>query len=231
MTFDKTFEAVYKHTHRKKGRLNIMIRILALAGLALLIAGDAVAHGQARNNPNRSADQLNARVLEVLQPAPAPVAAAPAAAPAPAPMTLSGIYIGGNIGTNFRDGTDYTVGAVAGYQITPRIAAEITYDYLRSSTDIRSNDGQMVMGNLVYSRRIGNTSLVPYALAGAGVGWNGMGEAGTGNNLALYNVGGGVRLNLVSNIDIDARYRYVGAFNDDTMGNNHMVTGGLNIRF
>ena len=208
-----------------------MIRI-TLAALALAFtAGTADAHN--RPNPNRSADQLNARVLEVIQPrevaAPAPVAAAPA--PAPAPMTLSGIYLGGNMGSNFQDSTDYTVGAVVGYQITPNIAAEITYDYLRNTSTVRATDGQMVMGNVVYSRRLGNTSITPYALAGAGIGWNGMGEAGTGNNLALYNVGGGLRINLVSNIDVDARYRYVGAFNDGDAGNSHMGTVGFNIRF
>jgi len=87
------------------------------------------------------------------------------------------------------------------------------------------------MGNLVASQRLGETAVNPYVLAGAGVGWNAFGERGTGDNLALYNVGGGVRLNLVSNIDLDARYRYVGAFNSGETYNQHMVTGGLNIRF
>lgn len=211
-----------------------MIRITVAALALALVAGTA--DSQTRTNPNRSADQLNARVLEVLQAreaASTPVVAAPtpAPAPAPAPMTLSGIYLGANMGSNFQDNTDYTLGAVVGYQFAPNWAAEITYDYLRNSSNVRSTDGQMVMGNVVYSRRLGNTSITPYALAGAGIGWNGMGERATGDNLALYNVGGGLRINLVSNIDVDARYRYVGAFNDGEAGNSHMVTGGLNIRF
>lgn len=205
---------------------------IALAAAALaLVTGTADA--QTRVNPNRSADQLNARVLEVLQarevaPLPTPPAAP---APAPAPMTLTGVYLGGNMGSNFQDNTDYTLGAVVGWQFHRNLAAEITYDYIRLGNDTNMNDGQMVMGNLVASQRLGNTSITPYVLAGAGVGWNGMGERGTGDNLALYNVGGGVRLNLVSNIDVDARYRYVGAFNDTADGNQHVLTAGLNIRF
>lgn len=205
---------------------------IALAAAALaLVTGTADA--QTRVNPNRSADQLNARVLEVLQarevaPLPTPPAAP---APAPAPMTLTGVYLGGNMGSNFQDNTDYTLGAVVGWQFHRNLAAEITYDYIRLGNDTNMNDGQMVMGNLVASQRLGNTSITPYVLAGAGVGWNGMGERGTGDNLALYNVGGGVRLNLVSNIDVDARYRYVGAFNDTADGNQQVLTAGLNIRF
>ena len=205
---------------------------IALAAAALaLVTGTADA--QTRVNPNRSADQLNARVLEVLQarevaPLPTPPAAP---VPAPAPMTLTGVYLGGNMGSNFQDNTDYTLGAVVGWQFHRNLAAEITYDYIRLGNDTNMNDGQMVMGNLVASQRLGNTSITPYVLAGAGVGWNGMGERGTGDNLALYNVGGGVRVNLVSNIDVDARYRYVGAFNDTADGNQHVLTAGLSIRF
>lgn len=205
---------------------------IALAAAALaLVTGTADA--QTRVNPNRSADQLNARVLEVLQarevaPLPTPPAAP---VPAPAPMTLTGVYLGGNMGSNFQDNTDYTLGAAVGWQFHRNLAAEITYDYIRLGNDTRMNDGQMVMGNVVASQRLGATSITPYVLAGAGVGWNGMGERGTGDNLALYNVGGGVRLNLVSNIDVDARYRYVGAFNDTADGNQHVLTAGLNIRF
>ena len=203
---------------------------IALAAAALaLVTGTAQA--QTRVNPNRSADQLNAQVLDVLRAREVAPLPTPPAAPTPAPMTLTGIYLGGNLGTNFQDNTDYTLGAVVGWQFHRNVAAEITYDHMRLGNDTRQNDGQMVMGNVVVSQRLGATSITPYVLAGAGVGWNGMGERGTGDNLTLYNVGGGVRLNLVSNIDLDARYRYVGAFNDTADGNHHVVSGGLNIRF
>lgn len=207
-------------------KLHIAIAAAALA----MIAGAASA--QTRVNPDRSADVLNQRVLEVLQAREvAPVVAAPvAAAPAPASpgMNLTGIYLGANGGSNFRNSTDYQIGGLIGYQFHPNFAGELTYDYNRQNS---GNDGQMVMANLVASHRLGQTAITPYALAGAGVGWNAFGDRNDGSNLALYNVGGGVRLNLVSNVDLDARYRYVGAFNSGDTYNQQMVTGGLNIRF
>lgn len=206
------------------------IQLAVLAALAMM---SSVAIAQPRVNPDRSADVLNQRVLEVLAAnrapaAPAPAPAAPAPAPASAGMNLSGIYLGVNTGSNFLDGQDFRVGAVAGYQFHRNLAAEIAYDYNRLAN---GDNGQMVMGNLVASRQLGATAVTPYVLAGAGVGWNALGNDRNGNNLALYNVGGGVRLNIVSNVDIDARYRYVGAFDSEQTSNQHIVTGGLNIRF
>lgn len=207
------------------------MRIALVAALAIM-AGTASA--QTRVNPDRSADVLNQRVLEVLRSQPATVAAPAAPAPVVAPatsagMNLSGVYLGVNTGSNFREGQDYRLGALAGYQFHPNLAAELTYDYARQDN---GRDGQMVMGNLVASRRLGTTALTPYVLGGAGVGWNAYGATNNGSNLALYNVGGGLRLNIVSNVDFDARYRYVGAFNTgDSTYNQHVLTGGLNIRF
>lgn len=209
-------------------KLHIAIAAVALA----MVAGTASA--QTRVNPNRSADVLNQRVLEVLQArevapvAAAPVAPAPVAATASPGMNLTGIYLGANAGSNFRDSSDYQLGGLVGYQFHRNFAGEITYDYNRQTN---GNDGQMVMANLVASQRLGETAITPYALAGAGVGWNAFGERGDGANLALYNVGAGIRLNIVSNVDLDARYRYVGAFNSGETYNQHMLTGGLNIRF
>lgn len=191
------------------------------------------AMAQTRVNPNRSADLLNQQVLDALQSRNAtPVAAAPAPAPVPAPvgpgMNLTGIYLGVNAGSNFRNGTDYQVGGVMGYQFHRNLAGEITYDYNRTNN---ATNGQMVMANLVASQRLGQTAITPYVLAGAGMGWNAFGVRDTGSNLALYNVGAGVRLNIVSNVDLDARYRYVGTFNAGEGYNQQVVTGGLNIRF
>ena len=211
-----------------------MIKNVIGATLALVLtvsATSADAQTRRRNNDN-VADQLNAQVLEALRPATvaAPVTAAPAAtstaaSPGSAP---SGVYLGMNAGSNFRESTNYQVGGLVGYQFHPNLAGELTYDYNRQNN---SENGQMVMGNLVASRRIGQTAVTPYVLAGGGVGWNMFGMRDNGSNLALYNVGGGVRINIVSNVDLDARYRYVGAFNTGETYNQHMVTGGLNVRF
>lgn len=205
----------------------------ALAVAIALAAGTADA--QTRVNPDRSADQLNARVLEVLQAreVAATAPAAPVATPAPAApaLRLTGAYLGANLGSNWQDNTDYTLGAVAGYRFHRNLAAEVTYDYISLGNGNNFNDGQMVMGNLVASYDIGTTGITPYVLAGAGVGWNGAGERATGDNTALYNVGGGVRLSLASRVELDARYRYVGGFDDTVNGNSHLVTAGLNFRF
>ncbi len=208
-----------------------LIPMLMVAGA--LMASAASVSAQTRVNPDRSADVLNARVLEVLragqQPvAPATVPATTVTAPAPAVSPLAGVYVGGFAGSNFRDATDYQVGGVLGYQFRRNWAAELTYDYNQLNN---RTDGQMVMANVVYGRTVGQTGITPYALVGAGMGWNNLGVSNTGSNVALYNVGGGVRYSVTSNVDLDARYRYVGAF-DDSLGTNYnVVTGGINVRF
>lgn len=208
------------------------IPMLMVAGA--LLAATMPVSAQTRVNPDRSADQLNARVLEVLRAGQAPVAVAPTApvvtvsAPVLNASPLKGVYVGVNAGSNFRDATDYQVGGVVGYQFNRNLAAELTYDYNQLNN---RTDGQMVMGNVVYSRQLGQTAVTPYVLVGAGMGWNALGVRNTGHNLTLYNVGGGVRLNVARNVDLDARYRYVGAFDDALNGNHHVVTGGLNFRF
>jgi opacity protein-like surface antigen len=230
----------------------MMIRIALVAAAMSLIAGTAGA--QTRVNPNQSADQLNARVLEVLREgrsAPAAVVArAPMATTPPVTVTAAastGLYVGVNAGSNFRTNSDYSVGGSVGYQFTPNYAAEVTYDYNamtqshtvlthgKSHTVHTNGNGQAAMVNGVYSRRIGHSAFIPYVLAGVGMGWNGLGVNGTGSNAALYNVGGGVRVNLVAGVDLDARYRYIAPI-DNTNGaahgyTQHVVTGGLRFNF
>jgi len=210
------------------------IPMLLVAG-ALAVAA-TTASAQTGVNPDRSSDVLNARVLEVLRArdtAPV-VATVPVAAPAPVSvpqgtgMNLSGVYLGGFVSHNSQDSTDYQVGGVVGYQFHRNWAAEVTYDYNRVND---TTQGEMVMGNLVYSRQLGTTAITPYVLAGAGMGWNAQGERGTGDNLPLYNVGGGVRLNVVQNVGLDARYRHVGAFDSSLADSHQVVSGGVNIRF
>jgi opacity protein-like surface antigen len=142
---------------------------------------------------------------------------------------VSGLYVGTNVGTNFKSTSDYQVGGVIGYHLTRNMAAEVTYDYNRVNRG--GYNSQMVMGNVLYGRTIGNTTVMPYALAGVGMGWNGLGAKTNGDTLALYNVGAGVRVNLVGNLDLDTRYRYVGAFDQNAGTNHHMVTTGINYRF
>ncbi len=208
-----------------------LIPMLMVAGALLVTAMPANAQNRRANN-DRVADQLNAQVLEVLRAGQAPVAPVASVAPtvvtAPAVSPLAGVYVGGFAGSNFRDATDYQVGGVLGYQFRRNWAAELTYDYNQLNN---RTDGQMVMANVVYGRTVGQTGITPYALVGAGMGWNNLGVSNTGSNLALYNVGGGVRYSVTSNVDLDARYRYVGAFDDSLGANYNVVTGGINVRF
>jgi opacity protein-like surface antigen len=200
------------------------MRKILLAGAAMIFGAVGVAQAS-------TADRLNGAMLDLLRTTQAP---APVAAPAPARATginLDGFYIGANMGQTWRDTNEYTAGALIGYQINRFVAAELTYDFNRNDNTAAFRNGQMAMANLVVGTQIGATAVRPYAMAGAGIGWNGWGSREDGGNLALWNVGGGVRVNLVSNIDVDARYRYVGAFNHMVDGNSHLVTVGLNLRF
>jgi opacity protein-like surface antigen len=201
------------------------LKLALAAALALIVS---TASAQPLTNPNRSADLMNQQVLDSLKATPVaqPAATVPASGSS---LGLSGVYLGANAGSNFRDGQDYVLGGVVGYQFHRNFAGELTYDYARMAG---GGDGQMVMGNLVASQRLSILPITPYALVGAGVGWNAYGSTNDGGNTALYNVGGGVRINLVKNVDLDARYRYVGAFNtNESSYAQHVVTGGLNIRF
>jgi opacity protein-like surface antigen len=149
-------------------------------------------------------------------------------------VPLSGVFVGAGVGSNWQTNTNYNVNLVAGYQYNRFLASEVTYDFTRlNNTRNRGavGNGQMVMVNAVAGYTVPGTRLTPYALAGAGVGWNRMGDQSTGDNVALYNVGAGVRLAMSSNIDADVRYRYVGAFNDNLFGNSHLVTAGVRYRF
>ena len=209
------------------------LHIATLVAVALI---STTANAQTRRaNNDRVADQLNAQVLEVLRAGQAPVT--PVAVTSPvlnSPTTTvtatapSGVYLGVNAGSNFRTGSDYQVGGSLGYQFTPNYAAEITYDY----NDItRTTNSQAVMFNGVYSRRIGTSPVTPYALVGAGMGWNGLGVSGTGSNATLYNVGAGMRVNLLGPVDLDARYRYMAPFDYTNGYTQHVLTGGVRVNF
>lgn len=201
--------------------------IAALVAVALT-ATTASAQTRRANN-DRVADQLNAQVLEVLRAGQAPVATvAPTVAPLPVTASpTTGFYVGANAGSNFRTGSDYQVGGSVGYQFTPNYAVEATYDY----NSMTRGNGQAVMVNGVYSRRVGTSRVTPYALVGAGMGWDNLGVSRTGSNAALYNVGTGVRVNLVGAVDFDARYRYMAPFDSTAGYTQHVLTGGLRVNF
>jgi opacity protein-like surface antigen len=107
----------------------------------------------------------------------------------------------------------------AGYEFSPYVRLEANYDYGHS--DIRDFRTNTVTGNLIGQYRFG--SVVPYALAGGGYRWSGI------KNEAVYNVGGGVRYEMTSRFEVDARYRYVANF--DNRRDENVATLGVNYKF
>jgi opacity protein-like surface antigen len=207
-----------------------LIPMLAMAGAMLMAT--TTTQAQTAGATNRSGPQLDAHVQEFWRhqgaQSTSAVVATSAVNTTSGTSALSGVYVGANVGNTFRDATEWQAGVVVGYQFRTNWAVEATYDFNRMDQGV---NGQNVMANLVYSRPWGTTGVTPYVLAGAGVGWNASGERGSGDNLALYNVGGGVRVNVYRGLDLDARYRYVGAFEEDSRGNTHMLTLGAIYKF
>jgi opacity protein-like surface antigen len=72
-------------------------------------------------------------------------------------------------------------------------------------------------------------SVTPYVLAGTGWGFNGAGDKHK-NTQTLWNVGGGMMVNLNRNWQLDARYRYVESWDGNRAAEN-LVGMGLNYRF
>ena len=147
---------------------------------------------------------------------PAPVAVAPYVPVLPFYVGLTG---GGAI-----DRT-WSLGAVGGYQVNEFFRTELTYDHNFAQDGYKNTD--TVMGNLIVQYPLG-MGFTPYALAGAGYQWGDYSGRVTGND-AMYNVGGGIRYALTSNIELDARYRYFNSFENNRPTN--VGTIGINYRF
>lgn len=203
--------------------------------LALLASAMALSSSfaMAQQRPRVTADTLNAQQLELIRADSFDRPQTPAGrdpdvvTPVPSNLTLSGLYVGANAGSTFENNSDYTVGLSVGYQFTPNFGAEVTYDYNQRSND----SGQLAMVNGVAGLPLFNGRVTPYALAGVGAGFDYFGNRNNSNDTEMmYNVGGGVRFNVVGGLDLDVRYRYVGSF-DSTGRDANLVTGGVNYRF
>lgn len=220
--------------------MNKTVSVFSTLALLMTTATASFAH-TTRRPADRSADQLNEQVLQYLRSANTsstavePVVATTVTSPVSTPVVetlpprnvLSGVYVGVNSGGNFRSRGEYQLGAVLGYQATPYLGAELTYDFAQR-TD-RTN-GQLLIANGVVSVPT-STQVTPYALVGVGTGWNSFGAQRSHSTLGVYNVGAGVRVNLNAGVELDARYRYVGSFNANNGFPQHVLTGGFNYRF
>jgi opacity protein-like surface antigen len=139
--------------------------------------------------------------------------------------TVKPFFVGVHAGTTnydqkfWSDNTEFRANVRAGYELSPYARIEANYDYGHNSvSEFRTNT---VTGNLIGQYRFG--SIVPYALVGGGYRWSGI------KNEPVYNVGGGVRYDLTSRFEVDARYRYVANF--DNRRDENVVTLGVNYKF
>lgn len=140
----------------------------------------------------------------------------------------SGFYIGGTVGSTVQDNAQTALGALAGYQFHPNFRLEGTYDYLPQTTGGNSN---LVMLNSVAQYRIPSSVITPYLLGGVGVGLDGFGTT-NGDPEAVYALGVGVRAAVSTNVELDARYRYISQFSGGSNAENaSILTVGANFRF
>lgn len=135
------------------------------------------------------------------------------AAPAFNPWTVS---LGGSVTANGIGGLNTRTG----YFFTPNFGVEASYDYLFSGRGRR--DTHFGSFNPVASFNL-TDDLRAYGLAGAGYlsDWRG--------DRAAWNVGAGLAFAVSRGVELDARYRYVRAF--DGRSEYHVGTAGVNFRF
>jgi opacity protein-like surface antigen len=133
-------------------------------------------------------------------------------------FTLSG----GQVRASGDERTSY--GFAAGREFNPVFRLEAAYDYYDANS--KMSKGQTLVGNAIGQYKIPGTIFVPYALVGAGYGWD------TFGNRSIYNIGAGVRAEVTKNVDLDLRYKRVGNF-DNVAWNNQdsVVTAGVSFKF
>jgi opacity protein-like surface antigen len=143
-----------------------------------------------------------------------------------APTT--GVYVGAAVGTTMQTNSDVTTGVVLGYRFNRVLGAEVTYDREWRA----GQNGGLLMLNGVAELPVHNR-VRPYVLAGVGLGFDHYNQNGADRNgTPMYNVGGGVRVALTTNVDLDARYRYFAPVNTgDAQRDASMLTLGVNYRF
>jgi opacity protein-like surface antigen len=140
----------------------------------------------------------------------------------------SGVYVGAAVGTTMQNASDVTAGVVLGYRFNRVLAAEVTYDREWRNRQ----DGGLLMLNGVVELPVHNR-FRPYALAGVGLGFDHFNlNRADQNGTPMYNIGGGVRVALTTNLDLDARYRYIAPINTgNSQRHASMLTFGVNYRF
>ncbi len=132
-------------------------------------------------------------------------------------------YVGVSVGQRVGSDRHNNVGVVVGRQVTPNVAVEGQYERaFNRRGDDRAQD--RLSGNVLLGKRFGAVS--PYVLGGVGYEWR-----KGGSDRAVYALGGGAKVHVTEKVDLDARYRYINAFDSNKRDDDHVVTLGVNVKF
>lgn len=147
----------------------------------------------------------------------------------PMAQDTSGIYAGGAIGSGSAATSRVDLNALVGYQVSPYVRAEADFDHSLHT----SGAANMIMGNAIVQYRVPGTLVVPYAMIGAGAGYDKFANLKTGNAEGLFDVGAGVRVAVSKNVEADVRYRLIRAINSAHagVGEENIFTAGLGYKF
>jgi opacity protein-like surface antigen len=142
--------------------------------------------------------------------------------------------------TGFDYDTGYTLGAAAGYAISPNVAFELEYAYRNASADLKNSDtsgdvtSNAIMANAIYTfEGMGpNAAFKPYLGAGLGaadLSYNpkGFGDL-SGNYQFAYQVITGVGYELNPNWTLNGEVRYFGIADEDLENSSAKLKSSFN---
>ena len=140
-----------------------------------------------------------------------------------------GLNAGGNVGTGDRV---YTGGAVAGWNANPFLAVE--GDYTFSDPDNKTHVGtswkkdykNAFSINVLPQYKVPGTDFTAYALGGVGYQWDSV----TADH-SIYKVGGGLKYDVTSAWQLDARFTRTDAIKREYRGYEDRATVGVNYKF
>ena len=150
----------------------------------------------------------------------------PVAPVKPSATESTDFYVGGSIGSKAAWNQNPWYGSLRanarlGWELNDFVRVEGDYDYAwNEASRLRSHT---VTTNAIGQYKIGFVPVVPYALAGVGYRWS------ETKNEPVYVAGAGVRYDITSNIEADARYRYITDRNRHRDEN--VITIGVNYKF
>lgn len=138
-------------------------------------------------------------------------------------------YIGLNTGGTVGSDRAYTGGVVAGYNFTQYLASEYGYEYVRPSNVVGTRDTKnQVFINVLPKYRLGSSPFSVYALGGVGYSLNETSKSGY-----TYTLGGGVKMDLTKQLELDARFKRVDYFSTaaNVAKSEDRISAGLNYKF